>query len=313
MNKKLVVGFIAGAIAISLIAAVFSGSSKVTRRKGSERIGIIYVEGTISGNRDQGGLFGASVSGQTIMEQLKQAREDDSIKAVLIRINSPGGSSAASQEIGYEIEKIREKGKVVVASMGDVAASGGYWIAAKADKIIADPATMTGSIGVIMDLQNMKELYNKIGITAETIKSGPYKDMGSSSRALTPAERSILQAMVNDIYQQFVDVVATGRHMSRNKVLQLADGRVFTGRQAKENGLVDVLGNYYDAIDLTGKLAGIKGEPVVYEMSPQSPIEKFFNRVQAMEQLNYRTAGLTPREVEMLITVLRNRQGLPSQ
>lgn len=309
MNKNLVVGIIVGIIAISLLAAAFLTPDKAGKAAGNGKIGLIRIEGEITGSSGDSGFFGGSASGQTIMEQLKRAREDDSIKAVLIRINSPGGSSAASQEIGEEIEKVRKAGKIVVASMGDVAASGGYWIAAKTDKIIADPATMTGSIGVIMDLQNMKELYDKIGITPETIKSGPYKDMGSSSRPLTPAERNILQTMVNDIYQQFVDVVSEGRKMDRAKVLSLADGRVFTGRQAKESGLIDELGNYYDAVKLTGRLAGIKGEPEVYELNTETPFEKIFGEVNASTGLK-NINNLSAQELQLIFSILNNKQPL---
>lgn len=312
MRKNIVVALIAGVILVSLIAVAFGTPQQAKKKSAGERIGLIYVEGEITGSRDEGGLFGGGASGQTIMEQLKQAREDDSIKAVLLRINSPGGSSAASQEIGEEIEKVRKAGKIVVASMGDTAASGGYWIAAKSDKIIADPATMTGSIGVIMDLQNMQELYGKIGISPETIKSGPHKDMGSTSRPLTTEERNILQSMVDDIYQQFIDVVAKGRKMDRAEVMKLADGRVFTGRQAKANGLVDELGNFYDAIELTGKLAKIKGEPEIQEFGTAGPFEKLFGGAGARTGINHFTS-ISPEEMQYLLNLLNSKQGLTSR
>ncbi len=298
INKKIVVGLIAGVIVLSLAAAMVSGQAGGEKASAGEAIGVIYVEGIITGTRAEGSIFGTGVaSGPSLMKQLREAGEDDSIKAVLLRINSPGGSAAASQEVGNEIDKLRKQGKVVVASMGDTAASGGYWIAAKADKIIADPATMTGSIGVIMETQNMQELFDKIGITPQTIKSGPHKDMGSPNRPLTDEERAIMQQMVDDIYQQFVDVVAEGRKMKREKVLELADGRIFTGRQAKEHGLVDELGNYYDAIKLTGELAGIKGEPVIREFGYNSPFEMFLSgvRLQAFPGSDF--LGLSPGEV----------------
>lgn len=307
MNKKLVLGIIAGVIALSLIAAVAADPRKTANSQKGERIGVIYVEGVITGTREEAGLFSGAAGSHTIMEQLKQAREDEGIKAVLIRINSPGGSSAASQEIGSEVDKLRKAGKIVVTSMGDVAASGGYWIAAKTDRIVANSSTMTGSIGVIMDLQNMQELFDKIGISPETIKSGPYKDMGSPNKPLSPAERAIFQSMVDDIYQQFVDVVAQGRKIDRKKVLQLADGRVFTGRQAKENGLVDDLGNYYDAIGITAKLAGIKGEPEVYELGPSTPFEKLFGGVNSLKTLSNRGSGLPVEDIQMLIQLLKNQ------
>ncbi len=308
MNKRLVVGVLIGVVLVSLAAALVVNPVKESKRAQGDRIGLIYVEGVITGAREEAGLFSGTASGQSLMEQLKRAREDESIKAVLIRINSPGGSSAASQEVGEEVDKLRRSGKKVVASMGDVAASGGYWIAAKCDRIVADPATMTGSIGVIMDLQNLQELFDKIGITPETIKSGPYKDIGSINRPLTPAERAILQSMVDDIYSQFVDVVAKGRKMDRNKVLDLADGRVFTGKQAKSNGLIDELGNFYDAIDLTAKLAGIKGEPQVYELGPVSPLEKFLGGVSTLTRISNNTSGLQAQDIQQLIELLKSQQ-----
>lgn len=283
---------------LSVVFAVLSKPSGMTGAQGSGRIGVIHVEGLITGSSSSGGFMGVSAAAPSLMKQLKEAREDKGIKAVLIRINSPGGSAAASQEIGQEIDKIRKEGKKVVASMGDVAASGGYWIAAKADRIIADPATMTGSIGVIMETENMQELFDKIGISPQTIKSGPFKDMGSPSRPMTDEERNILQSMVDDIYQQFVDVVAEGRKMDRDKVLELADGRIFTGRQAKEKGLVDELGNYYDAVDLTAELAGIKGEPVLIEYGRRTPFEMFFDEVRGLAALGRYLPILPQRGIE---------------
>ncbi len=313
MNKKAVVGIIAGIVVLSLVIALAARPGKRAGAGGGQRIGVIFVEGVIAGGREESGLLSTGAAAQTILEQLKEAREDNSIKAVLIRINSPGGSAAASQEIGDEIDKIRKAKKIVVASMGDVAASGGYWIAAKADRIMADPATMTGSIGVIMETQNMQELFNKIGISPQTIKSGPYKDIGSPNRPLTPAERNILQTMVDDIYGQFVDVVAKGRRIDRNKVLQMADGRIFTGRQARNSGLVDELGNYYDAVALTAKLAGIKGEPELYELGPKTPFERLFGSVRSLLGLDSLNTALTPREVHLFREMLMAQPSLQSR
>ncbi len=313
MNKKLVIGIIGGIIILSLLITLAADPVKVKTAKSGDRIGVIFVEGLITGARNESGMFSSVAEGHSLLEQLKEAREDDGIKAVLIRINSPGGSAAASQEIGDEIEKIRRKGKVVVASMGDVAASGGYWIAAKADKIIANPATVTGSIGVIMETMNMQELFNKIGISPQTIKSGRYKDIGSSSRPLTPEERELLQTMVNDIYNQFVDTVAEGRKMDRKTVLQLADGRIYTGKQAKELGLVDKLGNYYDAVALTGELAKIKGEPVLHEFGPKNPFERLFWKINSILRLNNYFHGLTPQGVQTFQEMLKSQPALPNR
>lgn len=277
MNKKVVVGLVIGGIFILLlmIAGVQAGKQgKIAFDGGS--IGQINIEGVIAGGSGSSGLFSSSQGMDEIVDQLHRAQSDPQLKALIIRINSPGGSSAASQEVGEEINKLRKKGVKVIISMGDVAASGGYWIAASGDKIVANPSTMTGSIGVIMEVQNMRELYNKLGIENQTIKSGPLKDMGSSARALTPEEQKIMQDMVNDVYEQFIDVVATGRHMDREDVRKLADGRVYTGRQAKKLGLVDELGNYYDALNLAKKMAGVKGDVQIRQYTPGGPFNFLF-------------------------------------
>ncbi len=222
-------------------------------------IGVIHIEGAILGGRGGGGLLGLP-GADAILEQLRAAQRDSEIEAVILRINSPGGSAAASQEIHREVMRLREADVLVVASLGDVAASGGYWIASAADVIVANAATITGSIGVIMQVTNLEELYEKLGMDFETIKSGEHKDIGSSSREMTPGEREILQYMVDDIFEQFIEVVAEGRNMELAEVKELADGRVFTGRQAIELGLVDKEGNFYDAVDLVREMVGIEGE-----------------------------------------------------
>ncbi|MDO9573712.1 MAG: signal peptide peptidase SppA, partial [Candidatus Contubernalis sp.] len=158
---------------------------------------------------------------------------------------------------------LREAGKVVVVSMSDMAASGGYYISVAADHIMANPGTTTGSIGVILQHISLEELLEDLGIEFDTIKSGEYKDIGDISRAMRPEEREILQAFSQDVYEQFVEAVASGRNMSQEQVLELADGRVFTGRQALELGLIDELGNLYDAVDRAAELAGIEGDPTI--------------------------------------------------
>ncbi|NPV26728.1 MAG: signal peptide peptidase SppA [Firmicutes bacterium] len=272
-----------GACLLTLILALFIPSKQMEKKRGvlgrnSGVVGVINIEGPIVGSTE-GSTFSGFASSKRIMEQLRQARDDEDVVAVVLRINSPGGSAAASQEIGVEVNRLREAGKKVVVSMGDVAASGGYWIAAGADKIVANPATMTGSIGVIMELQNFQGLMGKLGIRSEAIKSGPHKDMGSPTREITEGERDILQGMVNDIYTQFIDVVTKGREgkMTREQVIQLADGRIFTGRQARELGLVDELGNYYDAVRLAGQLAGIAGEPQTREYTTENLLDWLFS------------------------------------
>lgn len=196
------------------------------------------------------------------MEAIRKAGKREDIKAVVVRIDSPGGSAGASQEIAMELDRLREKGKPVVTSMGDVCASGGYWIACSTDHIVASGASLTGSIGVIMQLRNLEGLYGKLGIRNQTIKSGKHKDMGSTSRELSAEEEKILQDLVDDSYQQFLEQVQKGRQekIAADKLLEIADGRIFTGKQALELGLVDSLGNYYDAVRQAEKMAGIKGE-----------------------------------------------------
>lgn len=278
MFKKSVILVIAAVIVISLAAAAFWGPA--AKRQASVReqnkIAIIYIDGVIIGGRGQASLLGDSGGTDAVIRQLHDARDDAGVRAVILRINSPGGSAPASQEVADEVKKLRATGKPVVTSMADMAASGGYWIAAVTDKIYANPATITGSIGVYIPYANWEELYNKIGIHQEKIKSGPHKDILSPERQMTKDERAIIQTMVDDLYNQFVTVVAEGRHMDPDKVRQLADGRVYTGSQAKEVGLVDEMGTMYDAIDGTAKLAGIQGKPQIKEYGKQTPWQLIF-------------------------------------
>ena len=230
-----------------------------------EKIALIHVEGVIVGGRGQGGLLGDGSGMDSVIRQIQAARDDETVRAVVLRINSPGGSAPASQEVGEELKKLRGAGKPVVASMGDIAASGGYWIAALCDRIYANPGTITGSIGIYIPYANWEELFKKIGVHGEKIKSGPHKDMLSPERPMTAAERAILQEMVDDLYDQFVAVVAEGRKMEPNQVRRLADGRIYTGRQAKKLGLVDEMGTQEDAVNAAASMAGIAGKPAVHE------------------------------------------------
>jgi protease-4 len=257
------------------IATILSGS-RYSGGIGGDKIAVIRVEGTIVGGQGQLGIFGLEAGTDDIARQINRAGEDPSVEAIVLRINSPGGSAAAAQEVYEEIGKARDNEKVVVASMSDVATSGGYYIACAADRIVANPGTITGSIGVIFSQLQYAELLEKYGIQSIVIKSGEYKDIGSPLRNMTEEERQILQEMIDDIYLQFVRAVAEGRAMDESEVLELADGRIFTGRQAKEMGLVDELGNFQDAIDLAAKLAGIEGKPKVVEYGRRSPFETLF-------------------------------------
>ena len=211
-----------------------------------EKIGVVSITGTIS-------------SSKIISSQLVKFAEDESIKAIILRINSPGGGVGASQEIYREVQKIASR-KPIVASMSSVAASGGYYVAAPATKIVANPGTITGSIGVFIQFVRLEELLKKIGVDFEIVKSGEFKDMGSPDRRLTERDREILEALIKDLQGQFVSAVATGRNLSVEKVQEIADGRIFSGARAKDLGLVDFIGNFQDSVEITKGLLGIKGD-----------------------------------------------------
>lgn len=257
--------FLLVSIPVSLISSLDS-STGVPR---GDKVAVIYVEGAITSSGG-GGLFADSVAtSERVISDLEQAANRADVKSILLRINSPGGSAAASQEIYQKIQEIREDGMPVVVSMGDMAASGGYYIASAADEIVALDATITGSIGVIVQASNLQELFNKIGIKPETIKSGKHKDMFSPNRALTDEERQMAQDMVMDIYNQFVDDVLAGRKekgLDKEALLKVADGRILTGKQAVAAKLVDRTGTMQDAIKLAGELGGIEGEPAVWRV-----------------------------------------------
>ena len=214
-----------------------------------EKVAIVRIEGMITDSKDT-------------VDEIKEYTKDPSIKAIVMRIDSPGGAVAPSQEIYEEIRKTVKKKKVVV-SMGSVAASGGYYIASPATKIVANPGTLTGSIGVIMEIPNVEGLMNKLGIKTEVVKSGKHKDMASIFRGIKKEDREILQNVLDNVHEQFIRAVSEGRKMLYDDVKQIADGRIFTGEQALKAGLVDELGDLEDAVQTAAKLSGIKGEPVV--------------------------------------------------
>lgn len=302
MRKQII---IASLVLICLISVALNfvlgrnGGHNLTAGDG-QRIGVIKIDGTIAGSEADAGLLNTVTTTNTVMEQISAARDDASIKAVVLRINSPGGSASASQEIAEEIQKLRKDGKIVVTSMGDEAASGAYWIAAGTDRIVANPATMTGSIGVIMPLQNYTGLYQKLGIQNDPVKSSAHKDIGSSARKMTTEERAILQSMVDDIYAQFIDVVVQGRHLSKAKVRQLADQSVFTGRQALKAGLIDELGDYYDAIASAKKLAKLNGDVEIVDLSAANPLSTLFGRITGLQGLlNKQVQSVTVSDYSM--------------
>jgi protease-4 len=214
-----------------------------------DRVALIRIEGVI-------------VDSKETIDEIREYVKDSSIKAIVMRIDSPGGAVAPAQEIYEEVKKAASKKKVLV-SMGSVAASGGYYIASPATRIIANPGTLTGSIGVIMEIPNVEGLMNKLGIKTEVVKSGRHKDIASIFRGIKNEEREILQEVMDNVHEQFIKAVAEGRRMHIDNVRKIADGRVYTGEQALKLGLVDELGNLEDAIQTAAKLSGIKGEPIV--------------------------------------------------
>ncbi|KPV65099.1 MAG: protease 4 [Candidatus Bathyarchaeota archaeon BA1] len=224
-------------------------------------IGLIRIEGTIASSP---GILGGA-DPEEIVPLLKEAGKDPSIKAILVRINSPGGQAAASQEIYREIMRVRRAGKPVVASIGDIAASGGYYVASAADKIVAEQGALTGSIGAISTIPQLAEFLKKLGIEFVVIKAGKFKDITSPFREITPEEKELLQEMIDDIHEQFIKDVAEGRGLDVTKVREIADGRILTGKQAKELGLIDEFGNLNDAIEIAAKLAKIE-KPAVVEL-----------------------------------------------
>jgi len=222
-----------------------------------ERVGVVEVRGVIADSDE-------------IVDALKDFERTSSIKAVVVRIESPGGGVAPSQEIYQAIRKLREA-KPVIASLGGVAASGGYYIASACDAVVANPGTITGSIGVIIELGNVEGLLQKLGIQAEILKAGTYKDMGSPVRPLTREERRLFQDMIDSVHAQFVGAVAEGRGMDLRKVRELADGRIFSGEQAQAVGLVDALGGLQDAVAMAADRGGMVGEPRVSRASTGRP------------------------------------------
>jgi protease-4 len=227
----------------------------------ADSVALIHIEGVISSS-PQGGLLTISTAStpEAIINQIRSANKDSRVAAILLRIDSPGGSAAASQEVYREVKRSK---KPVVASIGDVGASGAYYIASGTKEIIASPASTVGSIGVIMTIPNLQDLYKKLGVSFVVITQGKYKDIGSESRPMTEEERKILTEHTAIVYEQFISDVAAGRGMSKERVRELATGLDWPASQALKLGLVDRLGNYQDALNRAGKLGKIVGEPNV--------------------------------------------------
>jgi len=247
---RVLLGVLLAAFLLVTLVNIFGPDLDVS---GEDRIALIRVEGVI-------------LDAQETVGDLKKYAEAPAVKAIVLRIDSPGGGVVPSQEIYDAVKRVRSKNnKAVIASMGTVAASGGYYIASATDRIMANPGTLTGSIGVIMELANLEGLLKKIGVESVVVKSGEHKDIGSPFRKMKEEDRRILQAVMDDVHSQFIEAVAEGRSLAVSDVRSLADGRIFTGRQAKAAKLVDDLGDLEDAIKLAAEIAGIEGEPKVVE------------------------------------------------
>jgi len=263
----LMVLVVLGVIALLLgaILTLVSGSPASSFLSLREKIGIVNIEGAITDS-------------EPVVTQLVQFRKDKGIKAIVLRIDSPGGAVAPSQEIYWEVKKAAAS-KTVIASMGKVAASGGYYVACAANKIVANPGTLTGSIGVLMEFLQVEELLKKIGVGLEVLKTGEFKDIGSPHRKLSEKDRELISSLLSDIQKQFVEAVARGRNLPIEKVREIADGRILSGAQSKEHGLVDELGNFQDALELAKKMTGVEGEvTLVYPKKKGSRLWDFVLR-----------------------------------
>jgi len=264
------------------VAVLFLAVASSSRRGGEgarlfgPRVAVVELEGMILEVED-------------LVRDLRAHRENPQVKAVVIRINSPGGVVAPTQELHQALTRVREAGKPVVASLGSVAASGGYYTAVAADRIFANPGTLTGSIGVIMQMANVESLFKKVGVDYVVVKAGRYKDIGNFSRPMTDEERRVLQTLLDDVHGQFIDAVAAGRKLDRAEVVKFADGRVFSGVQARDLKMIDALGSFEDAINDAARLAGLPVPPGVVRPSRRFSI---FDLVRS--QLGLNLSGLNP-------------------
>jgi len=267
------------AVILSVLGIASQGQSEVGF---GPKVGVIEISGVIADSRE-------------ILEQIKAFAENDAVKSIVLRIDSPGGAVGPSQEIYREIRKTIEA-KPVIASMGTLAASGGYYVAAATNGIMASPGTITGSIGVILGYTNFEALFEKIGLTPVVIKSGEYKDIGSPVRKMTASEEKLLQEFSDNVHTQFIEDVAEGRNMPVEKVRGIADGRIFSGETAQTLGLVDRLGNLADAIEWAGRMGGIEGKiSSVYPPEEKLPLVKYLMEMsadQAEKMINRMGASL---------------------
>lgn len=238
-----------GCLGVAFLMVLLIWLLVTVRTMGVVGIAVLPIEGVLLGGESESALTMDVTGARTIAKLVREAAQDRRVRALVVRIDSPGGSAAAAQEMFLSIRYFKDRtGRPVIAAMGDLAASGGYYVATAADKIYALPSTLTGSIGVIWQSVNMEKLLAQFGIKPETLKAGRFKDTGSFFRSLTPQERELLQRLLNDVHEQFIADVAKGRKLPLDKVKAIADGRILTGRQAKRLGLVDELGTLDDAL-----------------------------------------------------------------
>jgi len=270
-NTKILLGL--GISAIFILFIILIGIFALLGSSFGDTIAVIPIQGEIAyGSSDI--LGGTVVNPDTIKDLIKEAEEDDSVSAILLDINSPGGTPVASEEIMIAVKNCK---KPVVAWISDTGASGAYLAASPADKIVASPSSLVGSIGVILDITNLSELYKKIGVTKEVIKGGKYKDIGADYRNMTPEERSMLQNMVNENYNQFIAMVAQNRKLDVNYVKSIAEGQIYTGTQAKNIKLIDEVGTKDKALDIAAQLGGIEGSYNVVTLTPSQTFDDFLS------------------------------------
>jgi protease-4 len=265
-NQKWFLGIIIGLIVLGggiffiiILTVIFPSQDLALSGSFGDRVGVLEIKGIINNSEET-------------VRQIKMLREEKRVRAIVVRIDSPGGVVSPSQEIFEQLSRLRdETDKPVIVSMGSIAASGGYYIACAGDSIIAMPGTLTGSIGVMLEFPDLHEILKKVGIGFEVIKSAEHKDIGSPFRPLTEEDKKILQEMVDDVFHQFVEVVSAERNLSWDSVMVLADGRVFSGRQAVKFGLVDRTGSYQDALDVAGRMCGLGENPKVLKVRREKP------------------------------------------
>jgi protease-4 len=285
---------------LALLAAILIPLILIPRLAAS-KIAVISLSGTIT-TGDSSLFSGSAITPELVRDYLTRAEKDKAVKAIVLRIESPGGEIEPCQEILWEIERVKET-KPIVVSMGGMAASGGYYISTQANKIVAMPTTQTGSIGVISAVINVEELLEKLGIQIEIFKGGKYKDMYWGFRELTPEEEEIMQGMVDEYYKQFIDVVAEGRELSEEEVRNLATGQLYSGTEAKELGLVDELGDLDTAINSAMELAGIETAIVKYYQPPRLTLWSLLGLADAIKA---RISGLSTQDIILLEILSHN-------